>query len=239
MNYDSDRVAEYLTSVEALAEDILSDKHSMTELDRRRNKNREAIRVLMNETKGMPDRKRVRLSFHMLWGWNWNVLRVWHQSFCRIKKLIWTPLRSFSIRISCIHSLTEQIENVRMSRRHLPQVTHCGSGADFARRSKETWWRNREIKRESQTQNAATETVGKETWVKGLRFETATSHRTAFDDATGLLICLLTFFFSYLLNCLYLIHHFLPLACRFFKTTLFIPPHLDHTPSHFYRKSPA
>ena len=66
MNYDSDRVAEYLTRVEALAEDILSDKHSMTELDRRRNKNREAIRVLMNETKGMPDRKRVRLSFHML-----------------------------------------------------------------------------------------------------------------------------------------------------------------------------
>lgn len=52
MSDDIERVSEYLSRVETLAEDILSDKHSMTELDKRRNKNREAIRHLINEQKG-------------------------------------------------------------------------------------------------------------------------------------------------------------------------------------------
>merc|ERR1719228_1811423 len=51
MSYDTERVADYLSRVETIAEDILSDKHSMTELDKRRNKNREAIRYLTNELK--------------------------------------------------------------------------------------------------------------------------------------------------------------------------------------------
>merc|ERR1712168_45431 len=57
MSYDSERVAEYLCRVETLAEDILADKHSMTELDRRRNKNREAMRQLMNEQKEAKGKK--------------------------------------------------------------------------------------------------------------------------------------------------------------------------------------
>ena len=60
MSYDSERVAEYLCRVETLAEDILADKHSMTELDRRRNKNREAMRQLMNEQKEAKGKKQVR-----------------------------------------------------------------------------------------------------------------------------------------------------------------------------------
>ena len=59
MSYDTERVADYLSRVETLAEDILSDKHSMTELDRRRNKNREAIRHLINEQKGKTPSKQV------------------------------------------------------------------------------------------------------------------------------------------------------------------------------------
>ena len=59
MSYDSERVAEYLCRVETLAEDILADKHSMTELDRRRNKNREAMRQLMNEEKEAKGKKQV------------------------------------------------------------------------------------------------------------------------------------------------------------------------------------
>ena len=59
MSYDTSRVSEYLSRIETLAEDILSDKHSMTELDRRRNKNREAIRHLINEEKEKSASKQV------------------------------------------------------------------------------------------------------------------------------------------------------------------------------------
>ena len=61
MSDDIERVSEYLSRVETLAEDILSDKHSMTELDKRRNKNREAIRHLINEQKGKTPSKQVRI----------------------------------------------------------------------------------------------------------------------------------------------------------------------------------
>ena len=61
MSDDIERVSEYLSRVETLAEDILSDKHSMTELDKRRNKNREAIRHLINGQKGKTPSKQVRI----------------------------------------------------------------------------------------------------------------------------------------------------------------------------------
>ena len=70
MSYDTSRVSEYLSRIETLAEDILSDKHSMTELDRRRNKNREAIRHLINEEKEKSASKQVTTSM-MLAKWVW------------------------------------------------------------------------------------------------------------------------------------------------------------------------
>ncbi|KAJ8734049.1 hypothetical protein PYW07_014600 [Mythimna separata] len=43
---DQERVVKYLVSVEKLANDILSDKHEIVLLDKRRNHNREALRDL-------------------------------------------------------------------------------------------------------------------------------------------------------------------------------------------------
>ncbi|KAI5622984.1 p53 and DNA damage-regulated protein 1, partial [Silurus asotus] len=44
------RVMEYLTEVEVAAEDVLSDKQQIVELDGRRNRNREAMNALKNNT---------------------------------------------------------------------------------------------------------------------------------------------------------------------------------------------
>lgn len=49
MDLDPEKVLPYLTQVEEVAEDILSDKQHMIELDRKRQKTREAVRVLQKD----------------------------------------------------------------------------------------------------------------------------------------------------------------------------------------------
>nr|AGK88245.1 p53 and DNA damage regulated protein [Mytilus galloprovincialis] len=49
MDIASDKVLPYLTQVEQVAEEIIADKHQMVDLDRRRQKTREAIRVLQKD----------------------------------------------------------------------------------------------------------------------------------------------------------------------------------------------
>nr|XP_032813642.1 p53 and DNA damage-regulated protein 1 [Petromyzon marinus] len=46
MTADAQFLITYLTEVEALAEDLLADKHQMVALDRKRNSNREALRAV-------------------------------------------------------------------------------------------------------------------------------------------------------------------------------------------------
>ncbi|XP_071959136.1 p53 and DNA damage-regulated protein 1-like [Antedon mediterranea] len=48
MAFDTQTVIRHFSELEELAEDILSDKHQVVELDKKRNKNREAIRALSN-----------------------------------------------------------------------------------------------------------------------------------------------------------------------------------------------
>ena len=50
-------VLNYLEQVEALAEDVLSDKQQIVDLDTMRNANREALRALRNSVKSDPDHK--------------------------------------------------------------------------------------------------------------------------------------------------------------------------------------
>ncbi|KAJ8734769.1 hypothetical protein PYW08_014019 [Mythimna loreyi] len=47
---DQERLVKYLVSVEKLANEILSDKHEIVLLDKRRNQNREALRDLTKST---------------------------------------------------------------------------------------------------------------------------------------------------------------------------------------------
>ncbi|XP_071784800.1 p53 and DNA damage-regulated protein 1-like [Asterias amurensis] len=49
MEKDMDLVVRHLGELEALAEEVLSDKQQIVDLDRTRNGNREAIRSLMNK----------------------------------------------------------------------------------------------------------------------------------------------------------------------------------------------
>lgn len=49
MDITSDKVLPYLTQVEQVAEEIIADKHQMVDLDRRRQKTREAIRYLIQK----------------------------------------------------------------------------------------------------------------------------------------------------------------------------------------------
>lgn len=49
MDIDKNKLLPYLIQVEEVAEDILSDKQQLTDLDRRRNKTREAIRVVQKD----------------------------------------------------------------------------------------------------------------------------------------------------------------------------------------------
>ncbi|KAK7501259.1 hypothetical protein BaRGS_00007384 [Batillaria attramentaria] len=46
---DMSRVVEHLAQVEGVAEDILADKQKLIDLDRRRNKTREAMRILQKD----------------------------------------------------------------------------------------------------------------------------------------------------------------------------------------------
>lgn len=48
---DADSVMRYMCEVEGMAEDILTDKEQIVNLDRRRNKNREALRAIKTELK--------------------------------------------------------------------------------------------------------------------------------------------------------------------------------------------
>ncbi|XP_076306005.1 pdrg1 prefoldin-like subunit [Tachypleus tridentatus] len=51
MNRGTDQLLQYLSEVEEVAEDILADKNQLVDLDRKRNKNREALRALDKEIK--------------------------------------------------------------------------------------------------------------------------------------------------------------------------------------------
>ncbi|XP_050978952.1 p53 and DNA damage-regulated protein 1 [Labeo rohita] len=50
MDEGAQQILEYLTEVEVAAEDILSDKQQIVDLDLRRNKNREALSALRNHS---------------------------------------------------------------------------------------------------------------------------------------------------------------------------------------------
>ncbi|XP_012693990.1 p53 and DNA damage-regulated protein 1 [Clupea harengus] len=52
MDATAERVLEYLTGVEEAAEDVLSDKQQIVDLDRKRNANREALNALRNDLSG-------------------------------------------------------------------------------------------------------------------------------------------------------------------------------------------
>uniref|UniRef100_A0A8C1U0C3 p53 and DNA damage-regulated protein 1 n=1 Tax=Cyprinus carpio TaxID=7962 RepID=A0A8C1U0C3_CYPCA len=50
MDEGAQRILQYLTEVEVAAEDILSDKQQLVDLDSRRNRNREALSALRNSS---------------------------------------------------------------------------------------------------------------------------------------------------------------------------------------------
>ncbi|XP_034023245.1 p53 and DNA damage-regulated protein 1 [Thalassophryne amazonica] len=52
MNPESQRVLEFLTEVEEAAEDVLTTKQQIVDLDTKRNRNREALNALKNEMSG-------------------------------------------------------------------------------------------------------------------------------------------------------------------------------------------
>ncbi|KAK2821604.1 hypothetical protein Q7C36_020947 [Tachysurus vachellii] len=57
---DSQRVMDYLIEVELAAEDVLSDKQQIVDLDGRRNRNREALNALKNSN---TDKDKVKVCF--------------------------------------------------------------------------------------------------------------------------------------------------------------------------------
>ncbi|XP_076123840.1 p53 and DNA damage-regulated protein 1 isoform X2 [Alosa pseudoharengus] len=52
MDATAERVLQYLTEVEEAAEDVLSDKQQMVDLDKKRNANREALNALRKDLSG-------------------------------------------------------------------------------------------------------------------------------------------------------------------------------------------
>ncbi|KAM8757157.1 p53 and DNA damage-regulated protein 1 [Acanthopagrus schlegelii] len=60
MDGESKRVLEYLTEVEVAAEDVLTTKQQIVDLDTKRNKNREALNALKNE---VSDSEKVKVCF--------------------------------------------------------------------------------------------------------------------------------------------------------------------------------
>nr|XP_039256129.1 p53 and DNA damage-regulated protein 1-like [Styela clava] len=62
MARNADSVLKYLTEVEEQAEDILSDKQQIVDLDKRRNMNREALRAIKNGV-AAPNKSKTWLNF--------------------------------------------------------------------------------------------------------------------------------------------------------------------------------
>ncbi|XP_061584707.1 p53 and DNA damage-regulated protein 1 [Cololabis saira] len=60
MDAESQRVLEFLTSIEEAAEDVLSSKQQIVDLDSKRNRNREALSALKHE---MSDSEKVKVCF--------------------------------------------------------------------------------------------------------------------------------------------------------------------------------
>ncbi|XP_036958377.1 p53 and DNA damage-regulated protein 1 [Acanthopagrus latus] len=60
MDGESKRVLEYLTEVEVAAEDVLTTKQQIVDLDTKRNRNREALNALKNE---VSDSEKVKVCF--------------------------------------------------------------------------------------------------------------------------------------------------------------------------------
>ncbi|KAM4588203.1 p53 and DNA damage-regulated protein 1 isoform 1-T2 [Odontesthes bonariensis] len=60
MDADSQRVLEYLTEVEEAAEDVLTTKQQIVDLDSKRNRNREALSAMKHE---MSDSEKVKVCF--------------------------------------------------------------------------------------------------------------------------------------------------------------------------------
>ncbi|XP_054880422.1 p53 and DNA damage-regulated protein 1 [Poeciliopsis prolifica] len=60
MDAGSQRVLQYLTEVEEAAEDVLTTKQQIVDLDMKRNSNREALRALRHD---MADTEKVKLCF--------------------------------------------------------------------------------------------------------------------------------------------------------------------------------
>ncbi|XP_003973053.1 p53 and DNA damage-regulated protein 1 [Takifugu rubripes] len=60
MDAETQRVLEFLTQVEETAEDVLSTKQQIVDLDSKRNRNREALSAIKNE---MSDTEKVKVCF--------------------------------------------------------------------------------------------------------------------------------------------------------------------------------
>lgn len=60
MDAESQRILEYLTEVEEAAEDVLTTKQQIVDLDTKRNRNREALNALKNE---IPKTDKVKVCF--------------------------------------------------------------------------------------------------------------------------------------------------------------------------------
>merc|ERR1712002_675792 len=60
MEADPQRVLEYLSEVEEAAEDVLTSKQQIVDLDTKRNRNREALNALKNE---LSDSEKVKVCF--------------------------------------------------------------------------------------------------------------------------------------------------------------------------------
>ncbi|XP_029908556.1 p53 and DNA damage-regulated protein 1 [Myripristis murdjan] len=60
MDATSKRILEYLTEVEEAAEDVLTNKQQIVDLDAKRNRNREALSALRND---IPDSEKVKVCF--------------------------------------------------------------------------------------------------------------------------------------------------------------------------------
>ncbi|XP_044206062.1 p53 and DNA damage-regulated protein 1-like [Thunnus albacares] len=60
MDAESQRVLEYLSEIEEAAEDVLTSKQQIVDLDSKRNRNREALNALKNE---LSDSEKVKVCF--------------------------------------------------------------------------------------------------------------------------------------------------------------------------------
>ncbi|KAJ8385330.1 hypothetical protein AAFF_G00190460 [Aldrovandia affinis] len=59
MEDESQRILKYLTEVEEAAEDVLSDKQQIVDLDVKRNRNREALNALRDDSQQSEDKVKV------------------------------------------------------------------------------------------------------------------------------------------------------------------------------------